>query len=81
MDPMWGPLLGLLVLLAVIVAAFRVRGPGSLPMRRAMLTVGGGIVVVFLIGVAAEGCSGPSAHPDAAVVGGVETTVRTRHAL
>ena len=58
--PMWGPLIGLLVLVAVVVGAVRLRGPGSLPMRRAMLTVGGGIVAVFLIGVAAEGCAGPS---------------------
>jgi hypothetical protein len=59
-DPMWGPLIGLLVLAAVIAAAIRVRGPGSLPMRRAMLTVGSGIVAVFLIGIAAEGCAGPA---------------------
>ncbi|GAA3393658.1 hypothetical protein [Cryptosporangium minutisporangium] len=59
---MWGPLLGLLVLVAVVAAAVRVRGPGSLPMRRAMMTVGGGIVAVFLLGVAAEGCAGPADH-------------------
>ncbi|SHN26384.1 hypothetical protein [Cryptosporangium aurantiacum] len=57
-DPMWGPFIGLLVLVAVVAAAVRLRGPGSLPMRRAMITVGGGIVAVVLIGVAAEGCSG-----------------------
>lgn len=66
--PMWGPLIGLLVLVAVIVGAVRMRGPGSAPMRRAMLTVGGGIVAVFLIGVAAEGCSGPAHAPGNAVV-------------
>ncbi|GAA0255966.1 hypothetical protein GCM10009539_46480 [Cryptosporangium japonicum] len=66
---MWGPLIGLLVLIAVVVGAVRMRGPGSAPMRRAMLTVGGGIVAVFLIGVAAEGCSGPADHsPGNAVV-------------
>lgn len=68
-DPMWGPLIGLLVLIAVVAAAVRVRGPGSLPMRRAMMTVGGGIVAVFLIGVALEGCSGSADHsPGNAVV-------------
>ena len=72
-DPMWGPLIGLLVLVAVVAAAVRVRGPGSLPMRRAMLTVGGGIVAVFLIGIAAEGCAGPgspapNAHAPGATV-------------
>ena len=67
--PMWGPLIGLLVLAAVVAAAIRLRGPGSAPMRRAMLTVGGGIVAVFLIGVAAEGCAGPADHsPGNAVI-------------
>jgi hypothetical protein len=74
-DPMWGPLIGLLVLVAVVASAARVRGPGSAPMRKAMLTVGGGIVAVVLIGIAAEGCAGPAApvsntqDPGAAVNG------------
>ena len=63
--PMWGPLIGLLVLVAVVVGAVRMRGPGSAPMRRAMLTVGSGIVAVFLIGVVAEGCSGPAENGNA----------------
>lgn len=68
-TPVWGPLIGLLVLVAVVVGAVRLRGPGSAPMRRAMLTIGGGIVAVFLIGVAAEGCSGPAVHsPGNAVI-------------
>ncbi|MFI5954899.1 hypothetical protein [Cryptosporangium sp. NPDC051539] len=68
-DPFWGSLLGLLVLAAVIAAGIRMRGPGQAPMRRAMLTVGGGIVAVFLIGIAAEGCAGPSTGaPGTAVV-------------
>ena len=68
-DPMWGPLIGLLVLVAVASAAIRMRGPGNNPMRKAMLTVGGGIVAVFLIGVAAEGCAGPAdPSPGSAVI-------------
>jgi hypothetical protein len=68
-GPIWAPLIGLLVLVAVVVGGFRMRGPGSAPMRRAMLTVGGGIVAVFLIGVVAEGCAGPADHsPGNAVV-------------
>jgi hypothetical protein len=67
-DPMWGPFLGLLVLAAVVVAAVRVRDPGNAPMRRAMVTVGGGIVMVVLIGVAAEGCAGPASPTPSGVM-------------
>jgi hypothetical protein len=71
--PIGAPLIGLLVLAAVVAVGLRAlgrEGQGSPRMRRAMVTVGGGIVAVGLLGVLAEGCSGPASPDAGAVVSG-----------
>jgi hypothetical protein len=66
-NPIWAPLIGVLVVAAVVVVGWRLAARGPSRMRRALVTVGGGIVAVSLAGLLLQACSapvaGPTAHP------------------
>lgn len=64
LSPVWAPLIGLLLVVAVVVGGWRLAGRGPSRMRRALLTVGGGLVALWLFGMLAQSCDGPAVRTD-----------------
>ncbi|HEV2088084.1 MAG TPA: hypothetical protein VGR21_07215 [Cryptosporangiaceae bacterium] len=67
-NPIWAPLIGLLLLAAIVAVAWRTAGRGPSRIRRAMVTVGGGLVAVWLLGMLLQACASPGAQGAAAPV-------------
>jgi len=68
-SPVWAPLIGLLLVVAVVVSGWRLAGRGPSRMRRALLTVGGGLVALWLLGMLFQACSGPVTGTDDSLQG------------
>lgn len=66
LHPMWAPLIGLLLVAAVVVAGWRLAGRGPSRMRRALVAIGGGLVALWLFGLLAQACDGPGVRTDGA---------------
>ncbi len=56
MSPVLAPLIGLLLVAAVVAVAWRTIGRGPSRIRRAMVTVGGGLIAVWLLGMLLQAC-------------------------
>ena len=61
-NPIWAPLIGLLLVAAIVVGAWRMAGRGPSRMRRAMFTVGGTLVAVWLLGILLQACTAPASQ-------------------